>query len=146
MGVAWARAENRLRFQLIRTDIDGQAKFSQVRLYYYDKWDQHVDSWLGMLCEYNIISHASAFSIPPHPLKVVTLFAHSTSFHFSSTCHFFFNRATEGTEGGSEGGEGGREGKEGMEGREGGREGGEGGDGGRKGGRGGREGGRVGGR
>ena len=34
-------------------------------------------SWLGMLCEYNLISHASAFSIRPHPLKVVTLFAHN---------------------------------------------------------------------
>ena len=32
-----------------------------------------VDSWLGMFCECNLISHASAFSIRPHPLKVVTL-------------------------------------------------------------------------
>ena len=36
-----------------------------------------MDSWLGMFCEYNLISHASAFSIRPHLLKVVTLFAHS---------------------------------------------------------------------
>ena len=28
-----------------------------------------VDSWLGMFCEYNLISHASAFSIRPHPLS-----------------------------------------------------------------------------
>ena len=48
-----------------------------------------VNSWLGMFCEYNLISHASAFSIRPHPLKVVTLFAHSTYFHFSSSCLFF---------------------------------------------------------
>ena len=48
-----------------------------------------VDSWLGMFCEYNLISHASAFSIRPHLLKVLTLFAHSTFFHFSSTCQFF---------------------------------------------------------
>ena len=48
-----------------------------------------VDSWLGMFCEYNLISHASAFSIRPHPLKAVTLFAHSTYFNFSSTCQFF---------------------------------------------------------
>ena len=32
------RVENRLRFQLIRAN--GQAKFSLVRLCYYDKWDQ----------------------------------------------------------------------------------------------------------
>ena len=31
-----------------------------------------VDSWLGMLCEYNLISHASAFSIRPHPLMLVS--------------------------------------------------------------------------
>ena len=48
-----------------------------------------VDSWLGMLCEYNLISHASAFSIRPHPLKVVTLFAHSTYFHFQAPANFF---------------------------------------------------------
>ena len=54
-----------------------------------------ADSWLGMLCEYNLISHASAFSIRLHPLKVVTLFAHSTYFHFPSTCPLFFNRATD---------------------------------------------------
>ena len=54
-----------------------------------------MDSWLGMLCEYNIISHASAFSIPPHPLKVVTLFAHSTYSHFFKHLPFFFNRATD---------------------------------------------------
>ena len=49
-----------------------------------------VDSWLDMFCEYNLISHAYAFSIRSHTLKVVTLFAHSTYFHFSSTCQFFF--------------------------------------------------------
>ena len=32
-----------------------------------------VDSWLGMFCDCNLISHASAFSIQQHPLKVVTL-------------------------------------------------------------------------
>ena len=48
-----------------------------------------MDSWLDMFCEHNLISHASAFSIRPHPLKVVTLFAHSAYFHFSSTCQFF---------------------------------------------------------
>ena len=44
-----------------------------------------LDSWLGMFCECNLISHASAFSIRQHPLKDVTLQAHST---------IFFNRAT----------------------------------------------------
>ena len=36
-----------------------------------------VDSWLGIFCEYNLISHVFICSIRPHPLKVVTLFAHS---------------------------------------------------------------------
>ena len=48
-----------------------------------------VNSWLGMFCEYHLISHAYAFSIRPHPLKVVTLFAHSTYFHFSCSCLCF---------------------------------------------------------
>ena len=49
-----------------------------------------VDSWLGMLCEYNFISHASAFSIRPHPLKVVTLYIHSTLFSFFKHLPIFF--------------------------------------------------------
>ena len=48
-----------------------------------------VDSWLGMFCEYNLISHASAFSLWPH---VVTLFAHSKYFHFSTICQFKKNK------------------------------------------------------
>ena len=49
-----------------------------------------VDSWLGLFCEYNLISHASAFSIRTHPLKVVTLFVtYNIIFIFQAPAHFF---------------------------------------------------------
>ena len=49
-----------------------------------------VDSWVDMVCEYNLISHASAFSIRPHPLKFVTLCVHSTLFSFFNHLSIFF--------------------------------------------------------
>ena len=45
-----------------------------------------VDSWLGMFCEYNLISHESAFSTRQHPLKVVTLFVSD----FSMGCQTWY--------------------------------------------------------
>ena len=53
-----------------------------------------VDSWLGMLCEYNLISYASAFSIRPHPLKVVTYLRTHHIFIFQAPA-IFFNRWPE---------------------------------------------------
>ena len=48
-----------------------------------------VDSWLGMFCEYNLISHASAFSILPHLLKfghLSRIRAHPIFFNIQIVC------------------------------------------------------------